>query len=253
MRRERASSARTSARRRARWSPRPTKRRARPRETAAGGPDARRIARGARTFRGLRPEGDRDPTRFRRRRARARRVMLVGEAPGADEDRIGRPFVGRAGQVARPHARLDRARSDEGLYRQRRAVAAAGKSHADAAGDDGLSAVHDAPDRARRTRGWLVCLGASATQTLLGTRKGSPAPAASGANMSARTGARSRRCRCFIPPICCASRPPSARPGPTCANSPARWRKWAGQGRGVSSTSSRRLRWPLDRNNCYFL
>ena len=40
--------------------------------------------------------------------------MLVGEAPGGDEDRIGRPFVGRAGQLldrmlasigARPHAR----------------------------------------------------------------------------------------------------------------------------------------------------
>jgi len=27
------------------------------------------------------------------------RVMIVGEAPGADEDRIGRPFVGRAGQL----------------------------------------------------------------------------------------------------------------------------------------------------------
>jgi DNA polymerase len=27
------------------------------------------------------------------------RVMLVGEAPGADEDRLGEPFVGRAGQL----------------------------------------------------------------------------------------------------------------------------------------------------------
>ena len=27
------------------------------------------------------------------------RLMIVGEAPGADEDRIGRPFVGRAGQL----------------------------------------------------------------------------------------------------------------------------------------------------------
>ncbi|MGL5117290.1 MAG: uracil-DNA glycosylase, partial [Beijerinckiaceae bacterium] len=27
------------------------------------------------------------------------RVMLVGEAPGADEDREGRPFVGRSGQL----------------------------------------------------------------------------------------------------------------------------------------------------------
>ena len=34
----------------------------------------------------------------------AARVMIVGEAPGADEDRIGRPFVGRAGQLL---ARLD--------------------------------------------------------------------------------------------------------------------------------------------------
>lgn len=30
--------------------------------------------------------------------ARAR-IMLVGEAPGADEDRLGRPFVGRAGKL----------------------------------------------------------------------------------------------------------------------------------------------------------
>ena len=29
------------------------------------------------------------------------RVMLVGEAPGADEDREGRPFVGASGQVLR--------------------------------------------------------------------------------------------------------------------------------------------------------
>ncbi|HZS83701.1 MAG TPA: uracil-DNA glycosylase [Stellaceae bacterium] len=27
------------------------------------------------------------------------RLMLIGEAPGADEDRIGRPFVGRSGQL----------------------------------------------------------------------------------------------------------------------------------------------------------
>ncbi|HYC14662.1 MAG TPA: uracil-DNA glycosylase family protein, partial [Stellaceae bacterium] len=26
-------------------------------------------------------------------------LMIVGEAPGADEDRIGKPFVGRAGQL----------------------------------------------------------------------------------------------------------------------------------------------------------
>ena len=39
------------------------------------------------------------------------RVMFVGEAPGADEDRIGRPFVGRAGQL------LDRMLAAIGLDR----------------------------------------------------------------------------------------------------------------------------------------
>jgi DNA polymerase len=40
------------------------------------------------------------------------RVMIIGEAPGADEDRIGRPFVGRAGQL------LDRMLATIGLDRQ---------------------------------------------------------------------------------------------------------------------------------------
>jgi DNA polymerase len=39
------------------------------------------------------------------------RVMFVGEAPGADEDRIGRPFVGRSGQL------LDRMLAAIGLDR----------------------------------------------------------------------------------------------------------------------------------------
>lgn len=39
------------------------------------------------------------------------RIMLVGEAPGADEDRVGRPFVGVAGQL------LDRMLASIGLDR----------------------------------------------------------------------------------------------------------------------------------------
>ncbi len=39
------------------------------------------------------------------------RVMLVGEAPGADEDRIGKPFMGRSGQL------LDRMLASVGLDR----------------------------------------------------------------------------------------------------------------------------------------
>jgi uracil-DNA glycosylase family 4 len=41
----------------------------------------------------------------------AARVMLIGEAPGADEDRIGRPFVGASGQL------LDRMLAAIGLDR----------------------------------------------------------------------------------------------------------------------------------------
>ncbi len=40
------------------------------------------------------------------------RVMLVGEAPGADEDRLGEPFVGRAGQL------LNRLLRDSGFARE---------------------------------------------------------------------------------------------------------------------------------------
>jgi len=39
------------------------------------------------------------------------RICLIGQAPGADEDRIGRPFVGQAGQL------LDRALKSAGLIR----------------------------------------------------------------------------------------------------------------------------------------
>lgn len=42
----------------------------------------------------------------------AARVMLVGEAPGADEDRLGRPFVGVSGQL------LDRMLGSIGLSRE---------------------------------------------------------------------------------------------------------------------------------------
>ncbi|MEI9986298.1 MAG: uracil-DNA glycosylase [Aliidongia sp.] len=41
--------------------------------------------------------------------------MFIGEAPGADEDRIGRPFVGVSGQL------LDRMLATIGLDRQRNA------------------------------------------------------------------------------------------------------------------------------------
>lgn len=43
------------------------------------------------------------------------RIMLIGEAPGRDEDRVGKPFVGRAGQL------LDKMLASIGLDRQKNA------------------------------------------------------------------------------------------------------------------------------------
>ena len=39
-------------------------------------------------------------------------VVFVGEGPGQNEDREGRPFVGRAGDLLVKHARLDRLARD---------------------------------------------------------------------------------------------------------------------------------------------
>lgn len=41
------------------------------------------------------------------------KLMFIGEAPGADEDRLGRPFVGKAGQL------LDKALNALGFYRDK--------------------------------------------------------------------------------------------------------------------------------------
>ncbi len=59
-------------------------------------------------------------------------VMIVGEAPGADEDRLGKPFVGVSGQLMDRmfdcHRHEPRARS---LHHQHPVLAAARQPHAD--------------------------------------------------------------------------------------------------------------------------
>ncbi len=51
------------------------------------------------------------------------RVMFIGEGPGFDEDRLGRPFVGRAGQL------LDRIMASIGLSRESAYIANMVKCH----------------------------------------------------------------------------------------------------------------------------
>jgi uracil-DNA glycosylase len=101
-------------------------------------------------------------------------VMIVGEQPGDQEDRAGRPFVGPAGQL------LDRGLTEAGIDRSRTYVTNAVKHFKWQA--RGKRRIHQKPNWAEMTacRPWLeselavvrprvlVLLGATAAQTLLG-------------------------------------------------------------------------------------
>ncbi len=99
------------------------------------------------------------------------RVMFVGEAPGADEDRLGRPFVGRAGQL------LDRMLGAVGLDRQTVYVAnvvpwrpPGNRTPTPQETQICLPFIRRQIDLADPE--FLVCLGGSAVRTLLGVQTG---------------------------------------------------------------------------------
>src|SRR5438552_17492909 len=106
--------------------------------------------------------------------ARESEVMLVGEQPGDQEDRQGRPFVGPAGRL------LDEALEEAGIDRTKTYVTNAVKHFKWQA--RGNRRIHQKPNWSELTacRPWLdaelevvkprvlVCLGATASQALLG-------------------------------------------------------------------------------------
>jgi uracil-DNA glycosylase len=99
------------------------------------------------------------------------RVMFVGEAPGGEEDRIGRPFVGRAGQL------LDRMLGAIGLDRQRVYIAnvvpwrpPGNRTPTPQETQICLPFIERQIDLADPE--YLVCLGASAVRALLGVQGG---------------------------------------------------------------------------------
>jgi uracil-DNA glycosylase family 4 len=99
------------------------------------------------------------------------RVMLVGEAPGADEDRTGRPFVGRAGQL------LDRMLNSIGLDRQNVYIANIVPWRPPGNRTPTLQETQMClPFLERQIQlanpEYLVCLGGSAVRTLLGAEGG---------------------------------------------------------------------------------
>jgi len=98
-------------------------------------------------------------------------VMLVGEAPGGDEDRLGRPFVGRAGQL------LDRMLKAVGLDRSRVYIANVVPWRPPGNRTPTLQETQICLPFIRRQIELakpkiLVCLGGSSAQTLLGVKGG---------------------------------------------------------------------------------
>ncbi len=99
------------------------------------------------------------------------RIMFVGEAPGEGEDRIGRPFVGRAGQL------LDRMLSTIGLDRQKVYIANVVPWRPPGNRTPTLQETQIClPFIERQIHladpEYLVCLGASASRAILGVRGG---------------------------------------------------------------------------------
>ena len=97
--------------------------------------------------------------------------MLVGEAPGADEDRIGRPFVGRAGQL------LDRMLAAIGLDRANVYIANVVPWRPPGNRTPTLQETTICLPFIRRqielaNPSILVCMGNPSSQTLLGLRDG---------------------------------------------------------------------------------
>jgi DNA polymerase len=122
------------------------------------------------------------------------RVLIVGEQPGDQEDRAGRPFVGPSGKL------LDRALDEAGIDRGEVYVTNAVKHFKWERGAKGSRRIHKKPNDSelRACRPWLdaeigvvrpeviVCLGATAAQSLMGKafrvtkERGKPKPASFG-------------------------------------------------------------------------
>ena len=146
-------------------------------------------------------------------------VMIVGEAPGADEDRLGKPFVGASGQL------MDRMFDAIGMSRERdlyitnilfwRPPGNRTPTLAEQAICLAFTRRHIELARPKV----LVLAGGTAVKAVLDTTEGITRLRGKWTSSGSTTAARCRSCRPSIPPICCARLPASARAGGTCSRS----------------------------------
>ena len=99
--------------------------------------------------------------------------MLIGEAPGRDEDLQGQPFVGRAGQLLDRMLRaIELGPGDDAYITNVGLLASARQSETLTAGSRGLPPLPDPPGRTGRpSRSWC-CSAARRPTTILGTTEG---------------------------------------------------------------------------------
>ena len=147
------------------------------------------------------------------------RVMFVGEAPGADEDRIGRPFVGRAGQL------LDRMLKAIGLDRGQVYIAnvvpwrpPGNRTPTLQETEACLPFIKRQIELAEPLRSSFVWAHRR-PKRYLAYGKELPVRAGHGLPIAATTGGRCARWRCSILPICCDSPGKRGKPGPICGRS----------------------------------
>ena len=147
------------------------------------------------------------------------RIMVMGEAPGAEEDQEGRPFVGRAGRL------LDLMLGAIGLDREQ--VYLANVVPWRPPGNRKPTAQETAmclPFARRQIElvapDYLVCLGGEAMQALLGVKDPITKARGRAYEYELEGGLAPRSIRAFVmlpPTTCCASRAARNTRGPTCA------------------------------------
>ena len=100
------------------------------------------------------------------------RIMFVGEAPGGGEDRSGRPFVGRAGQLLDRMLRTHWIGARECVHRERGSMATPGQPNADCPRKHKYVCLSSSGRSTSPILNILVCLGGSASRAMLGVQGG---------------------------------------------------------------------------------
>ena len=150
------------------------------------------------------------------------RVMFIGEAPGYDEDIVGRPFVGRSGKL------LDRMLAAIGLDRTSAYIANVVPwrppgNRTPTPQETAICLPFIRRQIELANPDFLVCLGGPAMQTLLGVKDG--ITRSRGRWFSYDSGRREiRALATFHPAFCCAVRCRSVLPGAIFSRSRKRWR-----------------------------